>query len=122
MNPSFVFSPFCRARLGRAHRLAVVVGDRFLAEDVFPGFERGHRQLEVSLVRGADVDDVDVGPRNQRLPVVDDIRDREFGGGLAGEIAVEVADRDDVGPRITLPAGDVRHAGPTAAAEHPNTK
>ncbi|CAM5343407.1 hypothetical protein SVIOM342S_09166 [Streptomyces violaceorubidus] len=53
---------------GHLLRLLDGVGERLLAQDVFPGGERGQRDLGVAVAGGADVDEVDVVPFDQGPP------------------------------------------------------
>ena len=104
--------------LGRGACLAEVVGHGLLAQHVLAALERRARQLVVRVRRRDDVDDVDVGARDQRLPVVGRLGDAEVGGVRLGALAVDVADGDDLAARVALPAGNV---GMRAQAPAPRT-
>jgi hypothetical protein len=76
------YAPGLRLRGGRGHLagLGHRVGQRFLAEHVLAGGERGQRDLLVRVARGADVDEVDVLPGDHAPPVGGVLRPAEFRG------------------------------------------
>ena len=92
--------------------------DGLLDEHVLSGLERRHRQLEVGVVAGDDVDDVDVVVRQHVVRVGRRRRNAVFVRGLVGERAVDVADGDQLAAPIALPAGQVSHVRPPARADH----
>src|SRR5581483_7808938 len=103
--------------ISRALRVAEVVRDRLLAEDVLAGFERRPGELEVRVARRADVDGVDAVAREELVRVGRDGRNVELASGLARPIDVGVRDRDDAAALIAAIAGQMRAAGPGAGAE-----
>src|SRR5262249_53787711 len=114
----FGLEPLLPGQLGGTRGVPVIVGDRFLAEDALALLQRRHRDLEVAAVGGAEVDGVEVGPGDERLPVVARLGDAEFGRGLAGALAVDVAEGHQFDARIALLTGEVRHTGPASGAEY----
>ena len=76
-----------RGLLGRGRHglgLGDAVGERLLAEDVLAGLERLDGDLGVGVARGADVDQVDVGALDHRVPVGLDRLPAEPGGDVSG--------------------------------------
>jgi hypothetical protein len=96
--------------------LTEVVGDGFFAQDVLAGFERGRCQLIVRVRRGDDVDDVDVWPADELLPVVGHLGD--VGRPFLSAFFNHIADGDDFAARVTLPARYVHRARPRPRSQN----
>lgn len=97
---------------GLGHRLRLLhrVGERLLAQHVLAGLQGGDGDLGVAVARGADVDQVDVVPGDQRPPV-------GLGGGPAEPVGrgahprgVAAADRGECGRERQVE--DVAHGAP----------
>ena len=56
-------------RLQHLARLGEIVRQRFLADDVLPGRQRGQHDVLVGIARGRDVDELDIRPLHQRVVV-----------------------------------------------------
>jgi hypothetical protein len=78
---------------------------------VLARLERGARQRQVEVVRGADVDDVDVVGDDQRLGAVEATLGAQLAGGGGGAVRSGGRDTDDAG------AGEPGGAGVDAADE-----
>ena len=87
----------------RAADVPIVVADRFFAEDVLAGVQRGEGELLVVLAAvlsaGHDVHDVDIRTAEDPLVVGLDFGDPELLGAHLREVAVEVAQHDDIAER-----------------------
>src|SRR5262249_35809592 len=107
----------CRGPL----RVAEVVGDRLLAEDVLARFERGPGQLEMCGTRCADVDRVDIGAAEQLIGVGGRRRDVEHGRGFARSIELGIGNGDESAAGIAAEAWEMGAAGPRPGAEYAYT-
>ena len=122
MKPSLVFSPFSRARAASAARVAKVVGDRLLAEDVLAGLDRRGRQLEMRMARRAHVDDVDVVAADEIEVAGGDLGNVEAPRRLFSEMALRIGNGDDATARVAAVARQMRAERPRAGAEHADAK
>ena len=121
-EPELGPQPAGGGELGRGAGLPVVVVHRLLAQDVLAGGQRVPGDLEVRLVPGDHVDDVNAGVV-QQLPVVGrDPGDPETAGRLGQRGFVYVRQGDHLGAGIPAPAGNVRHLRPAPGTDyrHPN--
>jgi hypothetical protein len=112
----------------RPLRASAVASSSAWARDPTSGFShttcsrrRGRRRLgEVEGGRRAEVDDVDVGPRQHLVEVGERHRPGVAGGGALGAAGIEVADRHDPVPgRELLVRPQVRLADVEADHRHP---
>src|SRR5262249_54443832 len=74
----------------------------------------------VRLGRRHDVDDVDVGATDQRLPIVGRLGNAEVFGVRIRPRPIDVADANDLAARIALPPWDVGIARPRACPQDPD--
>ena len=100
-----------RARLARGlqhlPRLGEVVGQRLLADDVLARGQRGQHDLLVRIARRRDVDELDVGPRDQRVVVGLVPLPPQLLGRLLDARLVSPADRHHA--RLGIDVKEVRH-------------
>ena len=96
---------------GVTHRPGIVErsGERLLARDVLARLERRDRHLGMQMVRGADVHEIDLGIRDQRLPV--------GGAGLPAPLLGETTRLGAVAS-----AGRLHHDRPTQFEESRRTR
>ena len=92
--------------------------DRLLDEDVLARLECRHRDLEVVVVTGDDVDHVDVVPVEHYAVVARHVRDLVLPSRLVGRVLRDVAHCDELAARISVPAGQVGHVRPPPGADH----
>ena len=107
---------------GRRHleRSVRVVGERLLAVDVLAGRDGCHRDLEVQVVRGGDVDDVDRRVLDHLAPVARVPPEPELGGGAGRDRLVRI--RHDFQHRLrgVPPEGEPRRpVGHGVGLAHP---
>src|SRR5262249_1440023 len=98
--------------------LAEVVGDRFLAQHVLAGFERGPGELEVRVAGSANVDDIDVVAFQQLTRIVGGNWNIEFVRRVMRPIDFYVRDRNDPAARIACVPGQVGLTRPGTCSEH----
>ena len=118
----FGLQPFGGGQFMRLPGIAVIVADRFFAEAMGAGFQDGEGQVFVVIGVGgagarADIDDIQVQSREQRLVIGEDVGDIELFGAMTGERFVAVADGDEVNEGAADEAGQVRPFRPAAGAE-----
>jgi hypothetical protein len=101
-----------------AKRVAVVVGDRLLAEHVLAGLERRPGQLEMRVAGGADVNEVDVVALEQLARIGGCSRDVELVRRRAGAVHLDVGNRHDAAARLPSVPWQVGAARPGTGAEH----
>lgn len=106
---------------GAGHRLGLRdrVGQRFLAQDVFAGGECGQGDVGVAVAGGADVDEVDVLPRDEGPPVGLGARPAVPFGGPADRVGVPSAERgrDGAQREVEDPVGGAPGLGVGGAHE-----
>ena len=117
-EPDLRLQALCCSQVARPQRVAEVVRDRLLDENVLARLERRHRDLEMVAVAGDDVDHVDVVPVEQDAVVGGHVRDLVLPCRLVRRFLRDVADGDELAARVAFPAGKVGHVRPPPGADH----
>ena len=101
----------------KASSTVLVIG--FCTETCLPASRAALHVVVVQVGGGQDLDRVDVVVGEEGVDVGVDLGHAPALGGLAGDVAVDVAHRHHVAARVLEVAGDVQ-VGDVAGAEHPH--